>query len=114
MVEMSAKEAQRRFFAMLKAADGGVVIVTRRGRPRTAVMSIKQYRAYERVFEHLRREAAMAAFQSALDLAQEGRLAEADAALRNGRFLAGGAGGRCEPAPRRVNPDCGAITPGER
>jgi len=104
MIEMSAKDAQRRYFAMLKAADESVVLITRRGRPRTAVMSVKAWRAYQRVFDHCRREAALASFTRALALAKDGRLGEAEAALRSGRFLAGAEQERCEPGPARVHP----------
>lgn len=89
MTAISTKEAARQFWKVLKEAEAGPVIIKRYRRPRAVIVSIAQFRLYERALAHLSEDAAILAFQKAIDMAVKGRLGLAHRARRDARELSG-------------------------
>ena len=89
MTHISTKEAARRFFKVLEAAQKRPVIIDRHNRPRAVVVSMTRFRLYEKVLAHLSEEAAVAAMGEALEMARQGRLGLCNRARKDARLLAG-------------------------
>ena len=73
---------------MLKQAGERPVIITRHGRPRAAVISIRRYRFYEMLVAYYAEESALEGFASAIVAAAEGKPRKAAQACARGADLA--------------------------
>lgn len=81
------KTAARCFYRLLEDADEAPVVISRHGRPRAVVVSIRRFRLYEKVLAHVSEDAAAASLRAALENAREGRLGLASRALKRAAEL---------------------------
>ena len=99
------KEAQRRFNAMLAAADEHPIVITRRGRRRAVVISTRRFDLYERALRTHAENTVLSALLAALGAAggtpEEASLKTAEQALAAAKRLNAQLGGPLAPAPRR-------------
>ncbi len=92
MPNFSTKEAARRFSAVLKAADKAPVIIERHGKPRVAVVSMRRYEIYEKLYWMMSDEMAAESLIEAMTAVGEGRLKTAARHRLMARFLGGNRG----------------------
>ena len=78
MKRFSTKQAQRRFFDVLKAASGGGALIERHGRARFAVLPVNQLRLFQSLLHRYADETARSILQQveAAILEQKGAKAE--------------------------------------
>lgn len=88
MTTFSSKEAQRRFHAVLKAADVGPVVIERHRRPRAAVVSMRRFEIYEALWRKEMDAMALESLQGALDAANEGKVRTSARMILRARSLA--------------------------
>jgi len=87
MTMAPTKTAARKFYRLLKDAEEAPVIISRHGKARAVLVSIRRFRLYEKVLAHVSEDAAAASLRAALENAREGRLGIASRALKKAAEL---------------------------
>lgn len=87
MTTVNAREAAKRFGALLEAADAGPVTILKDGRPRAVIISARRFGDYEKAYERESGERFADMIHLSLDLFREGKLGKGQKALALARRL---------------------------
>lgn len=89
MRKVSTKEAARRFYQLLNAAEKGPVMIERHGRPRAAIMSARDFEIVQRILAREKTRLAAGLLQGAIEKTASGHFNKA-VKLKNAALLLGG------------------------
>ncbi len=81
MIIFTARDAAKKFGALLDAAERGPVSILKSGRPRAVMISARQFDEYEKDRKKAHEEKLVDLIHSSLDLLREGKLGQGQKAL---------------------------------
>jgi prevent-host-death family protein len=87
MRTFTAREAYKKFGALLEAADAGPVAILKAGRPRAVVLSARRFEDYQKAYDKENEERFADLIQLSLDLLKEDKLGKGQRALALARRL---------------------------
>ncbi|MFN3961075.1 MAG: hypothetical protein ACK4NP_14340 [Parvularculaceae bacterium] len=87
MKTLTATVASKKFGMLLDEADAGPVTILKDGRPRAVVLNARAFRAYAAAYAKESNERFIGMINMTLDLLDEGKLGESDAARALARRL---------------------------